>query len=458
MPTAVEDLRGQVRGTVIGPEDPGYEQARKVHNGMIDRRPAGIVGCAGVDDVVAALAWAREQGLDVAVRGGGHSAPGFGTTDGGLVIDLSPLNDVQVDPDGRTARVGGGCTWGQFNEAAHEFGLATTGGIISTTGVSGLTLGGGIGYLARGFGLACDNMISAELVTADGRTLTASGDENPELLWALRGGGGNFGIVTSFQFRLHPVGEIYGGPIVYPIDRTADVLTFFDQFIAGAPREMGGFSAVALAPPLPFIPEEYHLKPVALVVACWAGDASQGEAAVRPLVEAAPVVGSFLGPMPYPAINKMFDELLPAGLRSYWKSNFLREISEQQLAVHLEYGPKVPTVQSAVHFYPINGAVHDVGLDESAFPSRDARYGPVFSAFWEDPAQDEANIRWVRDYVAALAPFVEEGGYINFMSGDDQDRIKTNYGGAYERLAHVKRTYDPDNVFHLNQNIMPAQV
>jgi FAD/FMN-containing dehydrogenase len=455
MTSGPEVLREQVEGVVVLPDDPGYDDARAVYNAMIDRRPAVVVRCRSSADVVAAVRFAADADLGIAVRGGGHSAPGFGTCDDGVVIDLSEMRSVTVDPGASTARVEGGATWGDFNEAAHVHGLATTGGIISTTGVGGLTLGGGIGYLARAFGLSCDNLLAADVVTADGRSVRASDEENPDLFWALRGGSGNFGVVTTFEFRLHPVEQVYAGPMFFEIDDAAAVLRGFRSFIRDAPEEFGGFPAWQIAPPLPFIPEDRHGEPFLAFVACWAGPIERGEEALRPLHEMAPVVAEHIGPMPYPALNGAFDALVPAGLQHYWKANFVKELTDEVIEAHLEHGPKVPTVNSTVHTYPIDGAVQRVPADATAFSHRDASFATVIAGMWPDPADNEANIRWVRDYAAATSPFSEEGGYVNFMAADDQDRVQANYGSSYERLREVKRTWDPDNRFRFNQNIIP---
>jgi FAD/FMN-containing dehydrogenase len=454
--SAVDALRATVKGQVVAPEDAGYDEARKVYNGMIDRRPAAVVRCTGPADVAAAIAVARDGGLELAVRGGGHSAPGFGTVEGGIVIDLSPLQAVDVDQEARTVRAGGGCTWKGFNEATNAHGLATTGGIIGSTGIGGLTLGGGIGYLARKCGLSCDNLISAEVVTANGDVVRASENDNDDLFWALRGGGGNFGVVTTFEYRLHPVADIYGGPIVYPVDRAEDLLRFYREFMANAPEEFGGFMGFHMAPPLPFLPEAWHFKNVCLAVLCWAGPLDEGEKQVEPFLKVVEPVGSMVGPMPYPALNTAFDELLPPGLQHYWKASFARELSDGAIAVHAEHGAKVPSIQSAVHLYPINGAVQRVGADDTAFSYRDVDYSPVIAGMWDSPADNAKNIAWVRAYHDALQPFSSDGGYINFMDDDDQGRIKDNYKGHYDRLAAVKAKYDPDNLFHVNQNIKPA--
>ncbi|GAC1511178.1 MAG: FAD-binding oxidoreductase [Candidatus Dormibacteraceae bacterium] len=451
----LDKLREQVRGDVIGPENEGYDQARKVYNAMIDRRPSVVVRPVNVGDVMAAVNFARESRLDLAVRGGSHSVPGFGTCDGGVVIDMSRMRSVRVDPAKRTARAEGGATWGDFNAATHAFGLATTGGIISTTGVAGLTLGGGLGYLSRGFGLSCDNLVSADVVTADGRFLIASEKENEDLFWALRGGGGNFGVVTTLEFRVHPVKDIYGGPMFYELKHIRDILAFYREYIADAPEQMGAFPAFQIAPPLPFIPEKRHGEPFIARVACWAGPIDQGEKALKPFHDVAPVMAEHVGPMPYPALNSAFDGLVPPGLQHYWKANFVKELTDDAIAAHIVHGPKVPAVNSTMHIYPINGACHKLKADETAFAYRDANFATVIAGMWPEPSHNADNTRWVREYYDATAPHSEEGGYINFMSEDDQSRIKANYKGNYTRLVEVKRKYDPNNLFHVNQNIKP---
>ena len=449
----IDEFRELVRGEIITSDDPGYDEARRVYNAMIDKRPLCVVRATGVTDVIAAVNFARESDLDLSVRGGGHSVPGFGTNDGGLVIDLSLMKGVRVDPKNKTARAEGGATWGDFNHATNAFGLATTGGIISTTGVGGLTLGGGIGYLARGCGLSCDNLISADVVTADGKVLIASADENADLFWALRGGGGNFGVVTSLEFSLHPVKDIYGGPMFFELEHAGDLLRFYREFIADVPEEFGGFPAYQIAPPLPFIPEDRHGDTFIAFVACWAGPLAEGESALKAVHDVAPIVAEHVGPMPYPVLNSAFDALVPPGLQHYWKANFVTELTDAGIDAHLEHGAKIPNVNSTVHIYPINGACHRVGPDETAFGHRDASFATVIAGMWPDPSHNEANIEWVRNYSAATAPHSQPGGYTNFMSADDEDRVPANYGETYDRLVDVKRNYDPDNLFHMNQNI-----
>ena len=453
---ALTALRENVRGTVTTAEDAEYDEARRVYNAMIDRRPAVIVRPANTGDVMTAVRFAAENDLTVAVRGGSHSVPGFGTADDALVVDLSTMRGVRVDPLTQTARVEGGATWGDMNAAGYPFGLATTGGIISTTGVGGLTLGGGIGYLARGLGLSCDNLLAADVVTADGSFHVASDKEDADLFWAIRGGGGNFGVVTSFEFRMSPVKDIYGGPMFFELDQAGDLLRFYREFIADAPEELGCFPAYQIAPPLPFIPEDRHGEPFIAMVTCWAGDLDAGEKALQPIRDLAPRVAEFVGVMPYPALNSAFDALVPPGLQHYWKANFVTELTDDAIAAHLEHGPKIPVVNSTMHIYPINGAAQRVAPDSTAFAYRDATFATVIAGMWPDPADNDANTAWVKDYYAATAPHSEEGGYVNFMAEDDQSRIRANYRGNYDRLAETKRRYDPDNLFRHNQNIQPA--
>lgn len=456
MTSTMTTLRDQVVGQVTTPGDEGYDEARRVYNAMIDRRPAGVVRCAGPADVAAVVRFAAQTGTDLAVRGGSHSVPGFGTGDGAVVADLSAMNHVVVDPVGRRARVGGGATWGAFNEAAGAHGLATTGGIISTTGVGGLTLGGGIGYLARAHGLSCDNLVSAQVVTADGQRLTASQDEHEDLFWALRGGGGNFGVVTEFTFAMHPVGEIYGGPMFFELSDGPAILAYFNEFIKTAPREYGGFPAFQMAPPLPFVPEGRVGEPFVAVVSCWTGSAGDGEKILQGFRDVAQPVAEHVGSMPYPALNGAFDALVPPGLQHYWKAAFLGDLSAEAIKTHMEHGQRVPVVNSTVHLYPINGACHDVASDATAFGHRDATYAVVIAGMWPDPADNEANTQWVKDYHAAIAPESLGGGYINFASPDDQPKVAANYGVNYTRLTEIKRRYDGGNLFHLNQNLIPA--
>jgi FAD/FMN-containing dehydrogenase len=453
--STLDELRARVNGQTIVPGDAAYDEARKVYNGMIDRRPGVIVRCTDAADVMATVQFAREGGKDLSIRGGSHSVPGFGTNDGGVVIDLAPMKSVRVDPQARTVRAEGGCTWGGFNHATYAFGMATTGGIIASTGIAGLTLGGGIGYLTRAFGLSCDNLLSADVVTADGRFLVASKRQNEDLFWALQGGGGNFGVVTSFEYQLHPVKDIVAGLFFFPLDHARHVLEFYREYIQKAPEELGMFPAFQIAPPLPFIPPADHGKTFCILVCCWAGRPEDAEKIFAPIRKVGPIAAEMVSPMPYPTLNALFDPLLPAGLQHYWKAAFATDLTDGAIKAHLEYGPKVPVVNSTMHIYPINGAAGRVASDATAFAYRDAKFATVIAGMWPDPADNEKNTKWVKDYYKALQPHSASGGYVNFMAGDDQGRIRDNYKGNYDRLVTIKKKYDPGNLFHMNQNIKP---
>ena len=443
-------------GTLIGPEDAGYEEARKLYNAMIDKRPALIARCAGPDDVARAVAVARDHDLLLAVRGGAHNGAGLGSCDDGLVIDLSLLRDIQVDPQARTVRVGGGCTWGEVDAATNEHGLATPSGIISTTGVGGLTLGGGLGHLTRAFGLAIDNLLEAELVLANGERVLASADENPDLFWAIRGGGGNFGVVTSFLFRLHEVGTVIAGPTFWPVEQGAEVLSAYREFLPKAPRELNGFFLFTTVPPAPPFPEELHLRKVCGVVWCHVGTEEDAAAAMAPLLDALqePLMQG-VAPVPFPGIQSAFDGLYPAGDQWYWRADFVKEIPDEAVDIHARFGAELPTMQSTMHLYPIDGAAHDVGPSDTAWSYRDANYGAVFAGVDPDPANVDAIRRWSIDYQEALHPYSAGGAYVNMMMDEGQERVRASYRDNYDRLAQIKAKYDPDNTFRVNQNIQP---
>ena len=452
--TVLEELRGCLRGPLLTPDDDRYEQARRVNNGMIDRRPAAIIEAADVADVIATVEIAGGAGAELAVRGGGHSAPGFGTSEGGVVLDLGRFRGIRVDPERRAARVEGGCTWGDVDHATHAFGLATPGGTVSTTGVGGLTLGGGIGILSRRFGLACDNLRSADLVLADGSFVTCSDEREPDLFWAIRGGGGNFGVVTSFELGLHPVGSIIGGPTFF--EPSGHVLDRYRDLLASAPEELGLIFALALCPPVPFVPADWHGRPVCGVIGCWSGDPDEGATWGERIGALGSVVGQLFTAMPYPVINTLFDELLPAGLHHYWKGSFAGELTDEAVKVHAEHGPLCPTIQSGAFLFAVDGACHRVGAEDTAFPYRDAAFSNVISGIWAHDSEADATIAWTRDYNEALQPYSDAGGYVNFMSSDDADRVRTNYRQNYARLERLKARFDPHNVFHLNHNVAPA--
>jgi hypothetical protein len=444
-------------GEVITPDDPGYEQARQVYNAMIDRRPALVVRCTSPRDVAAAIGYARKHGLPLAVRGGGHNGAGLGTVDDGIVLDLSPLNSVQVDPEARTVRVGGGATWGLVDAATAPHGLATPSGIISTTGVGGLTLGGGIGHLTRRYGLAIDNLLEAEVVLASGEIVRAGADEHPDLFWAIRGGGGNFGVVTSFLFRLNEVGTIIGGPTFWPVEQTAEVLSVYRDFIPAAPRELNGFFAVTSVPPGPPFPEEIHGRKVCGIVWCHLGSEEDAATAMAPLLEALPEpLLHGVQPMPHAVLQGAFDALYPAGDQWYWRADFVTDIPDEAVAVHARFGPEMPTPQSTMHLYPIDGAAHDVGPEDTPWSYREAKWGAVFAGVDRDPANVDAIRSWSIDYHEALHPYSAGGAYVNMMMDEGQERVRASYRGNYDRLARVKAVYDPENLFRVNQNILPA--
>lgn len=451
-----EALAAAVRGRIIRSGDEDYEVARKVYNAMIDRKPRLIVQCADVADVIHCVNFAREQGLTPAIRGGGHSVPGFGTCDDGIVIDLSRLKGIRVDPARRIARVEGGCTWGDVDHATHAFGLATPGGLISTTGVGGLTTGGGFGHLTRRYGLSCDNLLSADVVTADGVLRTASETENPDLFWAIRGGGGNFGVVTSFEFRLHPMSMIYAGPIFYPLERAADAMRLFRDFMKTAPRELSAFFAIMIVPPGPPFPPELHMKTVAAIVCAYSGDPAAGEDLIRPLLAFGPPVFAHVGPMPYPILQSAFDPMAPPGMHHYWKADFTGDLTDEMIALHVKHGPQIPNFHSLLHIYPMSGAVQDVAKDATAFTHRDVAFTHMIAAVSPDPAPMPAYREWVRGYWNALHPLSAGGAYVNFLMDEGQERIATSYAENHARLAAIKAKYDPQNLFCVNQNIKPA--
>jgi FAD/FMN-containing dehydrogenase len=453
--TARSEMPG-FQGALTGPEDPGYDEARKVYNAMIDRRPALIASCAGPGDAAKVVSFAAGHELLLAVRGGSHNGAGLGTCDDGVVLDLSGLKGIEVDPGARTARVGGGCTWGEVDAATAEHGLATPSGIISTTGVGGLTLGGGLGHLTRKCGLTIDNLLEAEVVLASGERVRAAADENPDLYWAIRGGGGNFGVVASFLFRLHEVGTIVGGPTFWPVEQGAEVLTAYRGFLPNAPRELNGFFAFASVPPAPPFPDELHLRKVCGVVWCYAGDPGDAAEAMAPLLDAVPEpLLHAPQEMPLPALQSAFDPVYPAGDQWYWRADFVKEIPDEAVQAHAKFGAEMPTWQSTMHLYPIDGAAHDVGPTETAWAYRDALWGSVFAGVDHDPASAESIRSWCVDYFEALHPHSAGGAYVNMMMDEGQDRVRASYGPNYDRLAQIKAAYDPNNLFRVNQNIQP---
>ena len=450
----VAALEGRIRGEVVHRSHPNYDRARVVNNGSIDRHPRLIVRCLDAADVIAALQLGRDE-VDIAVRGGGHSVPGFGTVNDGLVIDLSPMRNVHVDPDARLAYVGGGAVLGDVDHATHAFGLACPFGVLSTTGVGGLTLGGGQGYLTRKYGLAIDNLVSADVVLADGSFVRASNDENADLFWALRGGSGNFGVVTRFVFRLHPVKTVVAGPTLWPLERTGEVMRFYRDFLAGAPDDLSGLWAFLTVPPGPPFPEELHLQKMCGVVWCWTGAPEEAEAALAPARALAPVVDGVME-LPYPTLQTAFDPLYPPGLQNYWRADLFDDIPEEAIECHQEHAAKLPTPLSGMNLFPVDGAASRVGSTETAWSHRNARWSCVIYGTDPDPGSFDRLRSWVIEYWDAVHPYSLGGAYVNFMPDEGEERIRAAYGGNFERLVEVKRKYDPDNVFHVNQNIRAA--
>ncbi len=453
----ITKFKTSLRGELVGPGDQSYDAARKVYNAMIDRRPRLIARCADVADVIAAVTFGRENKLLVAVRGGGHNAGGLGVCDEGLVIDLSPMRYVRVDPKKRTVLAGGGSLWGDVDHAAHAFGLAVPTGIISTTGVGGLTLGGGLGHLTRQCGLTIDNLLGVDMVLADGRFVTANAKEHADLFWAVRGGGGNFGVVTSFLFRAHPIHTNYAGPMLWPMEDAVEVMKWYRAFITKAPNTINGFFAFLTVPPGPPFPEHLHNKKMCGIVWCYTGPAKKAEQVLTPIRRFKTPALDLVGPLPHPALQSMFDGLYPPGLQWYWKADFVRELSDEAIALHTKHGAKLPTMHSTMHLYPINGAARRVKNNATPWRYRDAVWAQVMVGVDPDPANKERISAWAKDYWTALHPYSAGGAYVNFMMEEGEDRIRATYGRNYDRLAKVKKRYDPTNLFRVNQNIKPAK-
>ena len=445
-----------LRGTLITPADAQYDDARRVYNGMIDRRPAAIARCADVADVIACVEFARSAGVALSILGGGHNAGGLGVVDDGLVIDMSRMKGVRVDPQARTVRVEPGCTWGDVDHATHAFGLATPSGIISTTGVGGLTLGGGMGHLTRKFGLTIDNLLEADVVLADGRLVTASETEYPDLFWALRGGGGNFGVVTSFLLRVHELATVVAGPTLWELDRAAEVMRWYREFLPAASDDLNGFFAFLTVPPAPPFPEELHMRKMCGVIWCYTGPAERAEQELEPVRQLAPALYG-VQEMPYPMLQSAFDALYPKGLQWYWKADFVAELPEEAIDLHVQHGMQLPTMHSTMHLYPVDGAAGRVPADATAFNYRDAKWSEVIVGVDPDPGNAELIREWAVGYWNALHPYSLPGAYVNFMMHDEgQQRIEATYRDNYPRLVQVKDRYDPDNLFRVNQNIRPS--
>jgi FAD/FMN-containing dehydrogenase len=456
---SVAELAASLRGELIAPLDDAYDEARSIWNGAHDRRPALIVRCAGVADVIRSVEFARSEQLTIAVRGGGHSIPGFSTVDDGIVIDLGAMKGIQIDPQARTARAEAGLTWAEFDHETQAFGLAVTGGLVSSTGIAGFTLGGGLGHLVRKHGLAADNLIGADVVTADGRLIHASADENPELLWALRGGGGNFGVVTALEFQLHPVGQlVLGGPVFYPGEDAEKVLRFYRDFTADLPDELTTFVTLMTAPPAPFIPEPWHGRKLIGVIAAYAGPADVGASVVEPLRSIAEPVADLLGPIPYVALQQLVDPLWPKGTRAYMKAGYVRELSDHAIDTLVAAHQGATSPSSEIHLHHMGGAFSRVPTDATAYAERQAPYVVNALAVSHDDNPFEPHVDWARAMYDALEPSLTGGAYINFLSAEGEQRVQAAYGPEkFARLQAVKDEYDPTNVFHLNQNIPPSQ-
>ncbi|MDA9981606.1 FAD-binding oxidoreductase [Gammaproteobacteria bacterium] len=453
---AGEEFVTGFRGDLVVPSDEGYDEARAVYNAMINRHPGMVARCRDVADVMSAVNLARDKGWALAIRGGGHNGAGLGTCDDGLVIDLSPMKGIHIDRQKRSVRVQAGCTWGDVDHATHAFGLAVPGGVISTTGISGLTLGGGIGHLSRKYGLSIDNLLEVDVVLADGSFVSASAEQNEDLFWALRGGGGNFGVVTSLLFQAHPVKDVVAGPTLWPLDMAADVMRFFSDFFESAPDDINGTFAFLTVPPGPPFPEEIHMEKMCAIVWCYTGPPEQADEIFAPVRDFGPPALHGVQSMPFPALQTAFDALYPPGDQWYWRADFVNELTDEAIALHVEHARKLPTLQSGMHLYPIDAAVHRVGKDDTAFSFRDTRWAGVIFGVDGDPANANLIKTWSTEYWDALHPYSAGGAYVNFMMDEGQSRVQATYQDNYDRLVQVKNRYDPNNLFRINQNIQPG--
>jgi FAD/FMN-containing dehydrogenase len=456
--SVVDALRVGFRGQLLQPGDVGYDEARAVHNGLIDRSPALIARCAGVGDVIEALSFGRTQGLAIAVRGGGHNVTGNAVCDAGLVIDLSSMKGLWIDPASRTIRAEAGLTWGEINQDLQRFGLAAAGGYVSTTGVGGLTLGGGLGWLVRKHGLACDNLLSADVITADGELAHASADENADLFWGLRGGGGNFGIVTSFEFRVHPAGVSLAGLLLHPLARAGEVLAFWRDWARSTPQELTSGAMLLTAPPAPFVPPELQGTPMLAIAVVWVGPLEEGEVALRPLRGSAPPAVDIIGPMPYSAAQTMADDLWPRGACNWWKSGFMHEVHDAAIDTAIEHFGSTPTPLTCLLMEHIgDGALNAVGTPGTAFAQRSEPFNFLITTQWDAPADAQHALDWTRMTWDAMRPHLADSAYLNYIGDEGDDRIRAAYGHEnHDRLVALKDRYDPDNVFRLNQNIRPT--
>jgi FAD/FMN-containing dehydrogenase len=453
--TTIKEFRESLRGDLIEPQDKEYDESRKVYNAMISKRPQIIARCMDVADVIQSVNFARENNILLSIRSGGHNAGGLGICENGLVIDLSLMKYTRIDLQEKTVVVGGGCTWGDVDHATHAFGMATPSGIISTTGVGGLTTGGGIGYLTRKYGLSIDNLRAVDMVLADGSFVVANKNQNQDLFWAVRGGGGNFGVVTSFTFKLNPVSMVYGGPILYELAEAEAVMKWYRELIKDAPDDLNGFFAFLTVPPVAPFPEHLHLKKMCGIVWAYTGPMEDAEETFKPIRAFKTPALDFVGPIPQPALQSMFDGLYPTGLQWYWRADFVKELSDEAITAHIKFGNELPSMHSTMHLYPINGAASRVSNTDTPWAYRDATWAMVIVGVDPDPANKEKITTWTKQYWEALHPYSAGGAYVNFMMDEGEERVKATYRENYERLVQIKNKYDLNNLFRVNQNIKP---
>jgi FAD/FMN-containing dehydrogenase len=452
---SINRLKKDLTGSLIGPEDAGYDNLRKVYNGMIDKRPAMIVRCINTADVIHCVNFARENNLLLSIRGGGHNAGGLGICEDGLVIDLSLMKQIEIDAATKRVKVQGGCLLKELDSATHNEGMAVPSGIFGTTGVAGLTLGGGLGHLTRHYGLTIDHLLEAEVVLADGRYVKASATQNEDLFWALKGGGGNFGVVVTFVFSLVQVHTIYGGPMLWHIEETEERMKWYHEFITNAPENINGFFVFLTVPPFEPFPQHLHLKKMCGIVWCYSDDLAKAEEVFKPIRALKTPALDFVGQMPLPTLQTMFDGLYPAGLQWYWKADFVKDLNQEAIRLHAKYGSELPTPLSSMHMYPVNGAASRVSKNATAWNYRDSNYAVVIVGIDADAANKEKITNWAKNYWRALHPYSAGGAYVNFMMEEGEERIKATYGDNYNRLAEIKAKYDPNNLFKVNQNIKP---
>ncbi|MDT7828058.1 FAD-binding oxidoreductase [Pricia sp. S334] len=456
MEEKIKELKNSANGEIIVPQDKNYDEARSIYNAMIDKHPGVIFKCKDIEDVVQAVNFGRENDLEVSIRSGGHNGAGLALVDDGLVIDLSEMKEIKIDPDSKTAKIQPGRTLAEVDKATYEHGLALPSGIIGTTGIAGLTLGGGMGYLSRKGGLTIDNLLEADVVLASGEVVTTNASDHSDLFWALRGGGGNFGVVVSFTFNLIPVKNVYAGPMFWPIEKAEEAMKFYDTIIKDASDDLYGFFAYLIVPPGDPFPEHLHMQRVCGVVWCYTGPLEKAEEVFKPIREFGPPILDFVGEMPMPTLNGLFDGLYPSGMQWYWKAHYINELTDECIQENIKHGSNTPSVRSTMHLYPIDGKVHEIAQEDTAWANRGARWAQVIVGVSPEPADADKITKWCKDYYEGMKPHAAGGAYVNFMMEEGQERIKASYKDNYERLTKIKKKYDPDNFFHINQNIVPA--